>query len=586
MTSSRNPNIDEALFDFSKDMVEGYLLPYVEEAGFTTGIYGSPGNWLPENILGFRHSIDILTESAGSLHPNIRVNAQMSTVEGVLQFYRENLEEIGTLVADAAERKSSAAARGESFHLDSSTIQEPMACGYLLHSSQAEKISRHIELLPLEMEEVSENGVFISMEQPMMTKIPLLLDEDSAYNLVDGLRLFDCTNPAEIEPPAPIEQTEPAQYGTDFSGNAVGEAPDGWTPMWKESSWTILENPHRLEHYAEGAGNGRRALTWDEAGAVYGDVEISGVVRASDTGDTMLQIGFHMSGERTDEVSSENYYYLDIRRPDANLSPNRVRINKVEDGNYELLGSAQMPFFAAEDTWYQVVLQREGDALRAKIWPFGEKEPAAFQVQVTDRSFDHGYVGVAHFNSFTVNEWAFIGVGTGGDSAPRAPEDVLDPKVNKAELQNRLDEINAENLNEADYTEESWQMLQNAMDLAENVLNDPDAKQSDIDKALAELNQAYDGLEEAGTINASGIITSVERLAEEGAFKNKTAVRTLVTHLTAVTYYEENNQAEKIIKHMESFKKLIFHQKENDFISEWAYNLLYADANALIENWK
>src|SRR5690625_462649 len=331
MASSRNPNIDEELFDFSKEMVEDYLITYVEDTRITTGIYGSPGNWLPENILGFRHSIDILTETAGALHKYNRVDAQMSTVEGVLQFYREQFDEIGALVTGAVERRSSAAGRGEAFHLDSSTVQEPMACGYLLHSTQVDKICRHIELLPLETEEVSDNGVFISMEQPMMTKIPLLLDEHSAYNKVDGLRLFDCTNPGDIEPPEPIEQTEPAQYQIDFSDSMVGKEPAGWTPIWKESSWTVLDNPSRLEHYVEGPDGGRRALTLDEAGEVHGDVEISGVVRASDTGDTMFQIGFHMSGERTDEVSAENYYYLDIRRPDANLSPNMVRINRVED---------------------------------------------------------------------------------------------------------------------------------------------------------------------------------------------------------------------------------------------------------------
>ena len=89
-------------------------------------------------------------------------------------------------------------------------LKEPMACGYLLHTSQAEKINRYIELLSLKMEEVSENGVCITMEQPMMMKIPLLLVEDSAYNKVDGLRLSDCSSPGEIVPPGPIEETEPS----------------------------------------------------------------------------------------------------------------------------------------------------------------------------------------------------------------------------------------------------------------------------------------------------------------------------------------------------------------------------------------
>src|SRR5699024_4245681 len=130
--------------------------------------------------------------------------------------------------------------------------------------------------------------------------------------------------------------------------------PTDWTPIWKASSWMIKENPRRLEHDVIGAGDGRRALTMDEVGEVHGDVEVSSVVRARNTGDTMFQVGFHMTGERTEDISTENYYYLDIRKPDANGSANRVRINMVRDGKYKLLASTEMPFTAKEDTWYNV----------------------------------------------------------------------------------------------------------------------------------------------------------------------------------------------------------------------------------------
>lgn len=48
---------------------------------------------------------------------------------------------------------------------------------------------------------------------------------------------------------------------------------------------------------------------------------------------TMLQLGFHMSGTAGDE----DFYYLDMRSPDASTTANRVRINRVRNGSYTLL---------------------------------------------------------------------------------------------------------------------------------------------------------------------------------------------------------------------------------------------------------
>src|SRR5699024_3704082 len=107
--------------------------------------------------------------------------------------------------------------------------------------------------------------------------------------------------------------------------------------------------------------------------------------------------------------------------------------------------------------------------------------------------------------------------------------------------------------NEDDYTEESWQALQDALTAADTVLNDPDATQDEVDNTLAVLNEARDGLEEAEPISAAGMISSVEQFDEEGAFENDEVVRSLTLHLTAVDQYESQEEAEKVVKHMESF---------------------------------
>ncbi|SFA99810.1 PA domain-containing protein [Lentibacillus halodurans] len=215
MVWPRNLNIDGPLRELSKEMVQDYLMPDVEEAGFTTGIYGSPnsstnGNErVLSNMLGLRHGIGLITESAGRAKPEDRVEMQMETALSVMRFYRERFDDVVQAVTEAPERKAADGANREPFYLDGAdnreppewAVLDPASCGYLINSSQEEEISRHIDLFSLRTEEVSGNGVFVTMNQSMMTVIPLLLDEQARYNELSGLALEDCSNPGELEPP-------------------------------------------------------------------------------------------------------------------------------------------------------------------------------------------------------------------------------------------------------------------------------------------------------------------------------------------------------------------------------------------------
>ncbi len=61
-------------------------------------------------------------------------------------------------------------------------------------------------------------------------------------------------------------------------------------------------------------------------------------------------------------------------------------------------------------------------------------------------------------------------------------------EVDKEDLEKEVDQ--ASELNEGDYTSESWETLEDALDRAKDVLNDPNATQEDVDQALKDLEDA------------------------------------------------------------------------------------------------
>src|SRR5699024_9127315 len=74
----------------------------------------------------------------------------------------------------------------------------------------------------------------------------------------------------------------------------------------------------------------------------------------------------------------------------------------------------------------------------------------------------------------------------------------------------------------------------------------------------------------------------VDQFEEDGAFENDQAVRSLQHHLAAVGHYEKQENAAKIVKHMNGFKNLLNYQKDNELISEEAYEALYDASDSVI----
>ncbi|GAK09260.1 M20/M25/M40 family metallo-hydrolase [Geomicrobium sp. JCM 19038] len=204
----RNLNIDEDIRALSESLVEDVLIEDIAEQGFTTGIYGTPGGAgngderISRNMLGLRHGLGLLTETAGMQEPVKRVDAQMATIEATFDFYTEQFEEIGEAVQAAPEKRAQDGATGATpFYFDGADnwdptiVQDPHYCGYLLHEQQVDELGHIVDAFSLETEKVSTYGTFVSMGQPMMTVIPKLMDSDALYNEVNALPLSSCEQP-------------------------------------------------------------------------------------------------------------------------------------------------------------------------------------------------------------------------------------------------------------------------------------------------------------------------------------------------------------------------------------------------------
>ncbi|ASK62206.1 hypothetical protein CFK37_08550 [Virgibacillus phasianinus] len=86
-------------------------------------------------------------------------------------------------------------------------------------------------------------------------------------------------------------------------------------------------------------------------------------------------------------------------------------------------------------------------------------------------------------------------------------------------------------------------------------------------------------------VTAEGIKERIDHFQSIGGVTSEQAAHLLTVHMTAVQHYEEKEQANKIIKHMESFQLLIEQQKNNGQLSEKAFKALNNDAEELIAKW-
>ncbi|MBY7142932.1 glycerophosphodiester phosphodiesterase family protein [Virgibacillus sp. NKC19-3] len=77
----------------------------------------------------------------------------------------------------------------------------------------------------------------------------------------------------------------------------------------------------------------------------------------------------------------------------------------------------------------------------------------------------------------------------------------------------------------------------------------------------------------------------VEQLRKEEGIKNDQAAHALLMHLKAIEHFEASEQRDKVVKHLENFKKLLEHQERKNLITEKNYNTLSINATKWIDKY-
>lgn len=194
-----------------------------------------------------------------------------------------------------------------------------------------------------------------------------------------------------------------------------------WTPRWASSTddWSIVsgsefEGGHALRFDQGGTGASRNALSWATVGEPS-DVEVLDKFRVpSFTADSNL--GFHARVHLRSSTTNGNEegYWVEASAPHA-----AFRLGKyTADGGLTTLGTFGTP---VENTFYYRRFRAEGDQLKAKVWPVGEAEPAAWDIEVTDTDHTAGWVGLGSYNAEPVETDVFS-VATNGDTAQLSPD--------------------------------------------------------------------------------------------------------------------------------------------------------------------
>lgn len=78
----------------------------------------------------------------------------------------------------------------------------------------------------------------------------------------------------------------------------------------------------------------------------------------------------------------------------------------------------------------------------------------------------------------------------------------------------------------------------------------------------------------------------VEQFKRSGAIIDNNATRILTIHLISIGHYEDEEQANKVVKHMKGFKDLLEYLNQENLITKGAHHTLIDKSNRLIKKWE
>ncbi|GGJ98309.1 hypothetical protein GCM10007063_20760 [Lentibacillus kapialis] len=88
------------------------------------------------------------------------------------------------------------------------------------------------------------------------------------------------------------------------------------------------------------------------------------------------------------------------------------------------------------------------------------------------------------------------------------------------------------------------------------------------------------------TTSANAMKTHVERYDQDGDFTNDRDVRLLKHQMTTIDLFKEKNEIEKATKHLNGLQQMLEQFKNQETLSDEAYQVLMADTDYLLEKWQ
>ncbi len=226
----RNLNADAQVRDLSRTLAEQYIKKGAEAAGYTADEYGlatvanqtirvgdrnvnqtagDEDEGICRNLMGLRHSLGILVESAVTENPRQspqelvdeatlnrrRVASQVQVSRDTLRFMREQ-GDLAKFASDGAPLRAARSSAPVYFYgADNDApradeIQDPAPLRYDLTGADAEKLAVVFALHAIRANPTAA-GVSVPLAQPARPIIPLLLDDRARRNMVKGTPVYE-----------------------------------------------------------------------------------------------------------------------------------------------------------------------------------------------------------------------------------------------------------------------------------------------------------------------------------------------------------------------------------------------------------